>query len=201
MPRVSDDHLAARRAQIVAAAKECFSREGFHRTSMADVFAESGLSAGAVYRYFRSKDELIAAIAGQAGEGLRAVTAEMVAADPVPDPATALLGVLQFVETQAQPGGSLRIALQVWAEALRDESLREQVGRTYDGLREGFIAICQRNVADGRLPVGTDAGALGRILYNVVPGYVLQRLLLDDHLEPQPFVADLRPLLETLSVR
>jgi AcrR family transcriptional regulator len=195
MPRVSDDHLAARRAQIVAAAKACFSREGFHRTSMADVFAESGLSAGAVYRYFKSKDELIAAIAGQAGEGLRAVTAEMIVTEPVPEPAAALLGVLEFVEGQAGPGGSLRIALQVWAEALRNESLREQVGGTYDGLREGFISVCRRNADSGRLRPGVDPEALGRVLYSVVPGYVLQRLLLDQHLSPQAFVADLRPLL------
>jgi hypothetical protein len=125
----------------------------------------------------------------------------MVATDPVPDPATALLGVLRFVEAQAQPGGSLRIALQVWAEALRNESLREQVGRTYDGLREGFVGVCRRNVDDGRLPPGTDPDSLGRVLYNVVPGYVLQRLLLDQHRDPESFVADLRPLLDAVSVR
>jgi AcrR family transcriptional regulator len=199
MPKVSDDHLAARRAQILAAAKECFSAQGFHRTSMADVLAASGLSAGAVYRYFRSKDELIAAIAGQAGEGLRAVTAEMVAAEPVPDPGSALIGVLEFVESQAAPGGSLRIALQVWAEALRDERLRTQVGSTYDGLHEGFVDVCRRNVEAGRLRSGVDPERLGRVLYSLVPGYVIQRLLLDDHRDPAGFAADVQPLLDALA--
>ena len=199
MPRVSDDHLAARRAQILQAAKECFAAQGFHRTSMADVLAASELSAGAVYRYFRSKDELIAAIAGQAGDGLAAVTAEMVAADPVPDPAGALLGVLAFVEGQAAPGGSLRIALQVWAEALRDERPRAQVGRMYGGLRDGLALVCRRNHEAGRLRADVDPEALGRALYSLVPGYVLQRLLLDDHPDPETYVGDLRPLLDAMS--
>ena len=63
MPRVSEAHLAARRQQILDAARVCFTRNGFHATSMQDVIAEAGLSVGAVYRYFRSKEELVAAIA------------------------------------------------------------------------------------------------------------------------------------------
>ena len=40
----------------------CFAREGFHATSMQKICAEAGMSPGAFYRYFRSKEELIAAI-------------------------------------------------------------------------------------------------------------------------------------------
>ena len=52
MPKVSDAHRAARRRQILDAARRRFVRNGFHATSMQDIFAEAGLSAGAVYRYF-----------------------------------------------------------------------------------------------------------------------------------------------------
>ncbi len=66
MPRVSDEHLEARRAQILGAARRAFTRNGFHSTSMQDILRESGLSAGAVYRYFPSKVDIIAAIASSA---------------------------------------------------------------------------------------------------------------------------------------
>ena len=46
MPRVSEDHLLARRQQILDAARVCFLRDGFHNTSMQDVIAEAGLSVG-----------------------------------------------------------------------------------------------------------------------------------------------------------
>ena len=56
-------HLAARRQQILDAALICFDRSGFHRSPMQDIFDQSGLSAGAVYRYFASKEDIIEAIA------------------------------------------------------------------------------------------------------------------------------------------
>lgn len=55
----NDDFLHQRKQQIIAAAKVCFSRSGFHGASMADISAESGLGAGQIYRYFRSKELLV----------------------------------------------------------------------------------------------------------------------------------------------
>ncbi len=52
MPRVSADHLEARRDEIVRAALRRFAENGFHATSVRDVISECGLSAGAVYSYF-----------------------------------------------------------------------------------------------------------------------------------------------------
>jgi AcrR family transcriptional regulator len=196
MPRVSDQHLAARRAQILEAARGCFAREGFHRTSMADILGAAGLSAGAVYRYFRSKEELVAAIAGQAGEGLRERLAEVSSAEPAPPPAEVLEAVLAFVDSQARPEGSLRIALQVWAEALRDPALAGRVEETYAMLRDGLVVGCRRAQEAGSLGPDADPDAIGRVLVSLVPGYVLRRLLMSDPLTPAAFVADLRPLLE-----
>ena len=53
MPRVAAEHLSARRQQILHAAEACFSRNGFHKTTMQDIIAETGLSAGAIYNYFK----------------------------------------------------------------------------------------------------------------------------------------------------
>src|ERR1700739_4907897 len=63
MPRLRPRTRDARRQQILGAARRCFTRNGFQATSMQDIFAESGLSAGAVYRHFTGKDEIITAIA------------------------------------------------------------------------------------------------------------------------------------------
>src|SRR5260370_36600230 len=65
MPKVSGEYRQERRAQILAAARRCFIRQGFQETSMADLLAEAGLSSGAVYNYFSSKEEVILAIAEQ----------------------------------------------------------------------------------------------------------------------------------------
>ena len=91
MPKVTEAHRESRREQILLAAWKCFSRNGFHSTSMADVIKEAGLSAGAVYLYFKSKDEIIVAVASQVFAGIQGRLAEF--ADP---------------RTAAQPGRDRR---------------------------------------------------------------------------------------------
>lgn len=70
MPRVSQSYLDARRRQIMDAAITCFAREGFHRATMQDIVAETGLSAGAIYRYFWSKEDIVAALRNLVGVSL-----------------------------------------------------------------------------------------------------------------------------------
>jgi len=55
----NDDFQAQRQQQIISAAKNCFSRSGFHGASMADISHESGLGAGQIYRYFSSKESIV----------------------------------------------------------------------------------------------------------------------------------------------
>ena len=65
MPKVTEEHVEARRRQILSAALRCFAREGFHRATMQDIFREADLSPGAVYSYFNGKDELMMAIVAE----------------------------------------------------------------------------------------------------------------------------------------
>ena len=64
MPKVTQAHIDARRKQIIEAAQACFSRQGFHQTSIQDICKEAELSPGAVYRYFPGKVQIIAAACG-----------------------------------------------------------------------------------------------------------------------------------------
>jgi len=54
-----------RRQQILEAAMLCFAKCGFHQTSMHDISAEAGISVGLIYRYFKNKEEVIAALAAE----------------------------------------------------------------------------------------------------------------------------------------
>ncbi len=51
-----------RRTAILDAAQRCFSRDGFHQASMQQICAEAGMSPGNLYRYFPSKEAIIAGI-------------------------------------------------------------------------------------------------------------------------------------------
>jgi TetR/AcrR family transcriptional regulator, transcriptional repressor of aconitase len=166
MPKVSQEHLERRRRQILDAARECFAKQGFHNTSMQDIFAASGLSAGAVYRYFPSKHALIKAIAEGA---LSALTQPMERIQAGP-PAQILAGLAEvFTEdgplTQAAP-----IAVQVWAEAFRDPELAA-AGRELLGTLAGSIARM--------LPEGTPPEA-ARAIEAALQGLIIQQAIFGD---------------------
>src|SRR6201989_3713042 len=119
MPRVSQQHRDARRDTVLPAARRCCRRDGFHATSMQDLFAEDGLSSGAVYRYFASKDEVIMAIAE---ENTREVLAMMHAATAQPPGRSAGAAVgdaLAVILARDSRDGLGGLALLVWAEARR----------------------------------------------------------------------------------
>src|SRR5436190_23115172 len=61
----ADSSLVDRRAQILEAAMVCFAKRGFHQTSMHGISAEAGTSVGLIYRYFVSKEAVIAAMANR----------------------------------------------------------------------------------------------------------------------------------------
>src|SRR3569832_910568 len=63
MRRANVQLQADRRGEILAAAQACFARSGFHQTSMQEICAEAGMSPGNLYRFFRSKEDIIAGIA------------------------------------------------------------------------------------------------------------------------------------------
>ncbi|MFC8043616.1 TetR/AcrR family transcriptional regulator [Nocardia sp. NPDC057353] len=194
MPRVSEEHLERRRQQIVEAAQRCFARKGFHQTSMQDVFAESGLSAGAVYRYFKSKDELVAALASDAGTDIRAVLLEVMRRDPLPTPAEVVGAVTAWMSQNSGIEGRLRLAPQAWALALTDPEAAGYIRPTVIGIRGMWRGYAQRMAEAGWLPAGTDLDAVAATLFGLLPGYLLQFLIVGD-LDPRALERAVRSLL------
>ena len=63
MPKVSPEHVEARRAQILERARRCFARWGYAGASVPRLAREIGLSHGAIFNYYRSKLDLFVALA------------------------------------------------------------------------------------------------------------------------------------------
>jgi AcrR family transcriptional regulator len=180
MPKVSDAHRAARHEQILDAAIRCVGREGFHRTTMAHVIAESGLSAGAVYGYFKGKEDLIKAIAGRALGGF-AELLHGIAIGPGPvTPATALRAMILEVEKLAadSDGAFPKVVMHAWSEAARNPEILDIVGANVDQVQAAWVEVLERADADGNLPGPGDPAAMARVMIGLMPGFVLQGLLL-----------------------
>lgn len=178
MPKVSQEHLDRRRQQILDAAADCFAQQGFHATSMQDIFKASELSAGAVYRYFPSKSMLIRAIANEALSTTRGIIDSAIAeaaSASAPGPGAAEL-VTQIVRHMGRnPLARVRpVLLQIWAEAVRDPELGELAKDMLGQLADRLKRLLDMQGETGRLPAGTDTAAVARLLLATIQGYAVQ---------------------------
>src|SRR5215475_4374496 len=199
MPKVSQAYLDARRWEILDAAIACFSREGFHRTTMADVVKESELSPGAIYNYFESKEEIIEAIA----EGRRKTEEELIAeAAKEPDVVSALRRMRDaFFGELKTPKERLRrrLSIQLWAEAQRNPRILRVVRESFEAplkLLSGILSEARRR---GEISGKVDAAATARFLIAAFHGLVLQvEWDNDNSLKVEAQVAVLDAFLESL---
>jgi AcrR family transcriptional regulator len=194
MPRVSDAHRERRREQILEAARRCFIRKGFHQSSMADVFAEAGLSAGAVYRYFRSKDEIITAIAEEVVGHVTDLLVPLVEQEPTPTLDSVIRdGLLSVDDLAFGEYGFAQLAPQVWAEALRNDQLLGVIRSRYTVVREALSRLIVAEQKAGRVDVDAEPDDVAAVLFGSIIGYLLQRLLFG-RLRPESYAAGLAAL-------
>lgn len=189
MPRVSDAHREQRRAQIRDAARACFAANGFHQTSMDDVIRASGLSAGAVYQYVRSKDELVVAVAGEALGAIRRTLDQL---DPAEvDPVGAFDRVLHSWPFVPGPDGVevTRLAVHGWSEATRNPALNAVVADGYQAFRARMTEIIRAWRESGVVARGVDPEAAAAALLSVVLGYVVQRAIFGPDVSPDAYTA------------
>lgn len=180
MPKVTQEHRDRRRQQIIDAAVECFARQGYHSTSMQDIFAAADLSAGAVYRYFPSKASLYRAISTDVLCSTRGALDEAIAdavsaGDPVAVPRIADVVALLVTRMARSPlAGLCPVIVEVWSEASRDAELRDQVVEIFDQLTARFERLLDLHVTAGRLPASTDTRGLARLILATLQGYMAQ---------------------------
>jgi TetR/AcrR family transcriptional regulator, transcriptional repressor of aconitase len=197
MPRVTESYLQSRRRQIMDAAITCFAREGFHRTTMQDIVGETGLSAGAIYRYFRAKEDIVAAIAAEHHAAEAAAFAEVSPSDDV----AAVLRRLVHVSLGrlADPAEQQwrRVTVQVWGEALRNDRVMDIVRSGLDEPVAILTELFRRGQRDGRLPQELDPDGAARVCASIFQGLVLQQAW-DPKLDVDAYIGAVLALVEAL---
>ena len=178
MPKVSQQYLDARREHILSAARRCFLRDGFHSTSMQDLFAEAGLSSGAVYRYFPSKEDMIIAIAAENIQDVLAMISAVATHQPGRSVGAVMADLLAMVRAKHDEDELAGLAVLTWAEALRNPALATQFTDLLRQMRTTLATVVRGHQKAGELPTDVTAEALAAVLMSIVPGYILQLALL-----------------------
>jgi AcrR family transcriptional regulator len=174
MPKITNERREERRSQILAAALKCFSRNGFHQTTTADIVRESGVSQGMLYLYFTSKDDLIAALAADRHLGEAALNA---IAERGRDPLKSVLALIRLYSSRLSDpaqADALRVGMQGWAEALRNESVKAGVLEGLVLAREALIRVIRRGQRTGVFRKEVNASTVAHVLIAIFQGFVLQ---------------------------
>ena len=182
---------AARRDAILAAARSCFARKGFHQTSTAAICAQAGMSPGNLFHYFPTKQAIIAAIVDQEGSETAAYFA---GAQGGADAYGALLDFMDLVLALAADGDVAGLALDISAEAMRDADIAARVARNDAVLRAGVQALLESAAARGQVDAALDPAQTASWIAALIDG-IFNRVAVDPHYAPSAQRASLHLLL------
>ncbi|MGE3142180.1 MAG: TetR/AcrR family transcriptional regulator [Hyphomonadaceae bacterium] len=176
MARLADPGLALRRRrQILEAALYCFRRRGFHQATMQEICAEAGISPGALYRYFASKSDIIAAIAEDEHRDGGAMLSGETREGGFLEGLGALAG---HFFARCMEEGHASIFADVLAEAARDPHLAARLTQI-DAQRIARLSEAMRAAqARGEIDPQLDARAAAQILMAAMAGLATRHMLI-----------------------
>jgi len=126
-----------RKAQILRAAKESFRIHGLQTTTVDAIAAQAEVSVGLLYRYFKSKSEMVQAIIAEDVELQMAQIERAIEEGSTDLAGLPRLMINQFVE-ESQNREQLALMLEVTVEVYRNAPLREFVRRKRVEVRESL---------------------------------------------------------------
>lgn len=159
MPRGEFDRSArkaATRRRLLEAAARVYSARGFAGATLDDVAEEAGLTKGAVYGHFGSKDNLLIALmeeylAHEIGEQVALFSREETTWE------RPFVGSDRWMEEIDRRPDAFRLLVEFWLAASRDERMREQVALGFEALRQMFASFIAQSAADAGVDVPHDA--------------------------------------------
>jgi len=159
--------------KILESAIKLFSSNGFNKASVDDICAEAGISKGAFYHHFKSKQELFLALLDgwlQAVDNAIEASKELTA----PETFTRMSEAFPYIFETA--GNGLPMFLEFWLQASRDKKIWEASIAPYRRYHKYFTALIKKGVDEGSF-VEVNPELASRMIVSTAMGLLLQSLL------------------------
>ena len=196
MAKVTAAHVEARTNQILLGAWECFARKGYYQTTMADIAREAGLSAGAIYRYFASKEAVLKAISEHSLERDLDLMERARASEDEPIAALELLS-LAMRSLFKEPGFETlaRVQVELRPEFLRNEELKQSMKKNLRAMLAASTALISEAKSKGQIKPNVDPEALAMLAMCFNEGLRQFRLVDPQTFKPEPLIDLLREMV------
>ncbi|WP_428031897.1 TetR/AcrR family transcriptional regulator [Ancylobacter sp.] len=181
------------RRRVLDAAIACFTRAGFHGTSMQQICTEAGMSPGALYRYFPSKEAIIIAIVDEE-RAMRMSCLELLETAPSFVEGLARMGDVLF--SAQTPMVCLELGPEIYAEAARNPALKPTFDAVEDEMNAAIRAHLVAAQARGEIDAGIDPDVAMLMINAIGDGLVLRHSL-----EPGLPLGEMMPALAGLIAR
>ncbi len=166
--------LLDRREQILEAAMICFAQRGFHQTSMHDISARAGISVGLIYRYFKNKEEVIAALAAEHKKDIASLLERA-------GQAPTLLEAMEILFTsnccEHSPQIISAFVVDLFAEASRNPRVAKVVRGVIRAKAEGVAALIARSPEMKKAARGLDPQEIAEMIFAVNDGTMMRSVL------------------------
>jgi AcrR family transcriptional regulator len=197
-PKVTTAHEQGQRDRILEAATRCFARRGFHEATIQDICDAAALSKGGLYTYFRSKDEILAALVEQnLADAMQWASAaagqETSALQRLGRVAEAMVATV--LEGNGAKAYTPQLMLEVWAEGSKDPKLGELLVRGYEQWRTFIAGLFREGIASGEIRGDVNPGELAAIVVAIFDGLTLQESLTKTSVDWRRVLATLRLVL------
>ena len=181
MPSRPQRYLEERKQDIIRAAKQMFVQQGYASTTISQIASEAEMATGTLYRYFKSKDELIWAVSHEhIEEGLQAFTTLEEESTSAGDQ---LLEILlkphQNTDTD-ESRQNVVISLESTLAALRSDELKEKVATDISISIDALTELIQKAQAQGEVNPRFNPSALSALLHGTASGLASLRPLLSE---------------------
>jgi AcrR family transcriptional regulator len=161
------------RARILDAAVRRFAIAGYDAASVDEICSEAGVSKGAFYHHFPTKQSVFLALM-QGWLAMIDLSLEAARKETVPETLIHMTSLLPGVFAAAED--RLPMFLEFWLQASRDEKVWNDIIAPYRHYQESFTKLIEDGVAEGSLkPVDTEVAA--QVIVSLAVGLVLQGIL------------------------
>ena len=160
------------RGKILQSAKERFALEGYDATGVAEICQAAGVSKGAFYHHFPSKQEVFVELLEDWLEDMdKQLSLLGKATGEVPDKLLSMSRMVRIVIQAAQ--GGLPIYLEFWSRALRDPKVMESMIEPFHRYRDFFTGILEEGIEEGSI-ASRDASIAAQVIISFALGLLVQ---------------------------